>query len=44
MSDETIVTSSTDEDLATPLEELTGICVYPGIAYGLCQHFSAGDL
>ena len=44
MSDETIVTSSTDEDLAPPLKELTGICVYPGIAYGLCQHFSAGDL
>ena len=44
MSDETLVASSTDEGHAQPPEKLTGISVYPGIAFGLCQHFSAGDL
>ena len=44
MSDEPLVASSTVEEQAPPPEKLTGISVYPGIAYGLCQQFSAGDL
>ena len=44
MSDETLVTSSGSAGQITPPEKLTGISVYPGIAFGLCQHFSAGDL
>ena len=42
MSDEPLVASSTVEEQAPPPEKLTGISVYPGIAYGLCQQFSAG--
>lgn len=44
MSDETLVTSSGSAGQIPPPEKLTGISVYPGIAFGLCQHFSAGDL
>ena len=35
MSDEPLVASSTVEEQAPPPEKLTGISVYPGIAYGL---------
>ena len=41
MSDEPLVASSTVEEQAPPPEKLTGISVYPGIAYGLCQEPAA---
>lgn len=40
----------TDSPLSTPdpdtpkITRLSGIPVFPGIAFGFCQHFSANDL
>ena len=41
MTDE-LITSDIEE--AAPLEKLTGISVYPGTAFGLCQIFTSGDM
>lgn len=36
--------ASHDLDITPKITRLSGIPVFPGIAFGLCQHFSANDL